>query len=144
MQNTEEGNAVVSDIDAPADLHYTPEHEWVQRTGPATVRIGITDYAQEQLGDVVFVQLPTIGDSVTAGESLGEVESTKSVSDVFSPLTAKVTAVNDNLDGEPEKVNSGPYTDGWLLELEVASADELDSALAKMLDAAGYAEITAA
>ncbi len=138
-----EGNAALSDIDTPADLLYTPEHEWVQRTGPATVRIGITDYAQIQLGDVVFVQLPAIGDSVTAGDSLGEVESTKSVSDVFSPLTAKVVAVNEDLDSEPEKVNSGPYTGGWLIELEVASSEALDAALAPMLDAAGYALITA-
>jgi glycine cleavage system H protein len=133
----------LSDIDTPADLYYTPEHEWVQRTGPATVRIGITDFAQAQLGDVVFVQLPSIGDTVTAGASLGEVESTKSVSDVFSPLTAKVVAVNEDLDGEPEKVNSGPYTGGWLIDLEVSTPEELDAALAQMLDAAGYALITA-
>ncbi|KZF07017.1 MAG: glycine cleavage system protein GcvH [Rhodococcus sp. (in: high G+C Gram-positive bacteria)] len=126
------------------DLLYTPEHEWVQRLGPTTVRIGITDYAQEQLGDVVFVQLPAVGDEVSAGASLGEVESTKSVSDVFSPLTAKVIAVNADLDTAPEKVNSGPYTDGWLVELEVASGESLDASLAQMLDADGYAGITAA
>ncbi|MFY2791685.1 glycine cleavage system protein GcvH [Rhodococcus sp. KRD162] len=133
----------MSDIEAPADLYYTPEHEWVQRTGPATVRIGITDFAQGQLGDVVFVQLPAVGDAVTAGESLGEVESTKSVSDVFSPLTAKVTGVNQDLDGEPDKVNSAPYSGGWLIDLEVSSSEELEAALAQMLDAAGYALITA-
>ncbi len=133
----------MSDIEAPADLYYTPEHEWVQRTGPATVRIGITDFAQGQLGDVVFVQLPAVGDAVTAGESLGEVESTKSVSDVFSPLTAKVTGVNQDLDGEPDKVNSAPYSGGWLIDLEVSSPEELEAALAQMLDAAGYALITA-
>ena len=133
----------MSDIESPADLYYTPEHEWVQRTGPATVRIGITDFAQGQLGDVVFVQLPAVGDAVTAGESLGEVESTKSVSDVFSPLTAKVTGVNQDLDGEPDKVNSAPYSGGWLIDLEVSSSEELEAALAQMLDAAGYALITA-
>lgn len=129
--------------DTPPDLLYTPEHEWVLKTGPTTVRIGITDFAQAQLGDVVFVQLPGVGDEVTSGGSLGEVESTKSVSDVFSPLTAKVVAVNEQLESNPELVNSGPYGDGWLVELEVGSADELDTAVAEMLDADGYAAITA-
>lgn len=133
----------VSDTVPSGDLLYTPEHEWVQRLGPTTVRIGITDFAQEQLGDVVFVQLPAVGEEVTAGSSLGEVESTKSVSDVFAPLTAKVIAVNTELDAAPEKVNSGPYSDGWLVELEVSSAESLDESLAQMLDAAGYAGITA-
>ncbi|MDJ0394127.1 glycine cleavage system protein GcvH [Rhodococcus sp. G-MC3] len=133
----------MSDTEPSADLLYTPEHEWVLRTGPTTVRIGITDYAQEQLGDVVFVQLPAVGDDVTAGTSLGEVESTKSVSDVFAPLTAKVIAVNEDLDASPEKVNSGPYSDGWLIELEAESAESLDESVASMLDAAGYAGITA-
>lgn len=133
----------MSDTEPSADLLYTPEHEWVLRTGPTTVRIGITDYAQEQLGDVVFVQLPAVGDDVTAGTSLGEVESTKSVSDVFAPLTAKVIAVNEDLDASPEKVNSGPYSDGWLIELEAESAQSLDESVASMLDAAGYAGITA-
>jgi glycine cleavage system H protein len=133
----------VSEISPPADLLYTPEHEWVQRTAPTTVRVGITDYAQGQLGDVVFVQLPAIGDEVTAGSSMGEVESTKSVSDVFAPLTAKVIAVNEDLDTSPEKVNSGPYTEGWLVELEVESAQALDESVAQMLDADGYAGITA-
>lgn len=126
-----------------ADLLYTPEHEWVLRTGPTTVRIGITDYAQAQLGDVVFVQLPAVGEPVTQGESLGEVESTKSVSDVFSPLTAEVIAVNEELDSAPEKVNSEPYGSGWLVELEVASAESLDESVTQMLDADGYAGITA-
>jgi glycine cleavage system H protein len=133
----------LSNNEPSADLLYTPEHEWVLRTGPTTVRIGITDYAQGQLGDVVFVQLPAVGDDVTAGSSLGEVESTKSVSDVFSPLTAKVIAVNEDLDANPENVNSGPYTDGWLVELETATAEGLDESVAQMLDAAGYAGITA-
>ncbi|AYJ51971.1 glycine cleavage system protein GcvH [Rhodococcus sp. P1Y] len=133
----------MSDIEPSGDLLYTPEHEWVQRLGPTTVRIGITDFAQGQLGDVVFVQLPAVGDEVTAGSSLGEVESTKSVSDVFAPLTAKVIAVNVELDASPEKVNSGPYSDGWLVELEVSSSESLDESLGQMLDAAGYAGITA-
>ena len=85
----------------PADLYYTEEHEWVQRTGDDTVRVGITDYAQSALGDVVFVQLPDVGADVTAGESFGEVESTKSVSDLYAPVSAKVVAVNGDLEGKP-------------------------------------------
>ncbi|SNT08519.1 glycine cleavage system protein GcvH [Rhodococcoides kyotonense] len=133
----------MSDNAPSADLLYTPEHEWVLRTGPTTVRIGITDFAQGQLGDVVFVQLPSVGDEVTAGTSLGEVESTKSVSDVFAPLTGKVVAVNEDLDAGPEKVNTGPYSDGWLVELEVDTEATLNEAVSQMLDADGYAAITA-
>lgn len=121
----------------PADLQYTSEHEWVQRTGDTTVRVGITDYAQAALGDVVFVQLPDVGAEVTAGESFGEVESTKSLSDLYAPLTAKVVAVNGDLEGSPELVNSDPYGAGWLVELEV-EADALASGLAELLDADGY------
>ncbi|MBD0322491.1 MAG: glycine cleavage system protein GcvH [Aldersonia sp.] len=122
----------------PADLRYTEEHEWVLRTGPTRVRVGITDYAQEQLGDVVFVQLPAEGDDVTAGESFGEVESTKSVSDIFAPLTAKVVAVNADLEATPETVNSDPYGEGWLVDLEAENEEGLDAALDSMLDAEGY------
>lgn len=121
----------------PADLQYTAEHEWVQRTGDTTVRVGITDYAQSALGDVVFVQLPDVGAEVTAGESFGEVESTKSLSDLYAPLTAKVVAVNGDLEGSPELVNSDPYGAGWLVELEV-DADALASGLAELLDADAY------
>ena len=133
----------MSDNEPSSDLLYTAEHEWVLRTGPTTVRIGITNYAQEQLGDVVFVQLPAVGDQVTSGTSLGEVESTKSVSDIFAPLSAKVIAVNEDLDGSPEKVNSEPYDGGWLVDLEVESAGALDESVTQMLDADGYAGITA-
>ncbi|QNG18711.1 glycine cleavage system protein GcvH [Rhodococcus triatomae] len=132
----------MSELDIPADLRYTAEHEWVKRTGPTTVRVGITDFAQSQLGDVVFVQLPAEKESVTAGDSFGEVESTKSVSDIYAPLTGTVAAVNAALDASPELVNSGPYGDGWLVELEVADEATLDAALAGTLDAAGYEEIT--
>ncbi|NLU84981.1 glycine cleavage system protein GcvH [Rhodococcus sp. HNM0569] len=132
----------MSELAIPADLRYTAEHEWVNRTGPTTVRVGITDFAQSQLGDVVFVQLPAVDETVTAGDSLGEVESTKSVSDIFSPLTAKVVGANEALDGAPELVNSAPYTDGWLVDLEVDDEAALDAALAQTLDAAGYEEIT--
>jgi glycine cleavage system H protein len=125
----------VSEI--PADLSYTTEHEWVQRTGDDTVRVGITDYAQAALGDVVFVQLPDVDSEVTSGDSFGEVESTKSVSDLYAPLTATVVAVNTDLDSDPALVNSDPYGGGWLVELR-ADADALQSALDALLDADGY------
>ncbi|WP_326546630.1 glycine cleavage system protein GcvH [Mycolicibacterium sp. ND9-15] len=121
----------------PADLRYTTEHEWVLRTGDDTVRVGITDYAQSALGDVVFVQLPDVGAEVTAGESFGEVESTKSVSDLYAPVTAKVVAVNGDLEGNPQLVNSDPYGEGWLVELQ-ADAALLDDGLPGLLDAEGY------
>ena len=123
--------------DIPAELHYTAEHEWVLRTGADTVRVGITDFAQDSLGDVVFVQLPDVGTEVTAGEAFGEVESTKSVSDLFAPLTATVAAVNGELDGDPQLVNSDPYGQGWLLELR-ADGDTLDEGLEALLDADAY------
>lgn len=121
----------------PPDLHYTAEHEWVRRTGSDTVRVGITDFAQSSLGDVVFVQLPEVGADVTAGEPFGEVESTKSVSDLNAPVTAKVVAVNGDLDGNPQLVNAEPYGGGWLVELS-ADAGALDEGVAALLDADGY------
>lgn len=121
----------------PADLHYTAEHEWVRRTGDRTVRIGITDYAQAALGDVVFVQLPDVGAALTAGESFGEVESTKSVSDLYAPLAGTVIAVNADLDANPDLVNSAPYEAGWLLDLEVGDG-AVAAAGAALLDAEGY------
>lgn len=122
----------------PEDLRYTEEHEWVLRTEPTRVRVGITDYAQSQLGDVVFVQLPETGLEITAGDSVAEVESTKSVSDIYAPLSAKVIAVNPDLETTPELLNSDPYGEGWLFELEVGDAAVLDSELGELLDAAGY------
>ena len=121
----------------PADLRYTAEHEWVRVTGDGTVRVGITDFAQSSLGDVVYVQLPEVGSEVTAGESFGEVESTKSVSDLYAPVTAKVIAVNGDLESNPQLVNSDPYGQGWLLELE-ADGDTLPQGLAALLDADAY------
>ena len=121
----------------PPDLYYTSEHEWVQRVGDDTVRVGITDFAQSSLGDVVFVQLPDAGADVTAGESFGEVESTKSVSDLYSPVTAKVVAVNGDLEGSPQLVNADPYGEGWLLELRV-DADSLEDGLRGLLNADAY------
>lgn len=121
----------------PADLSFTAEHEWVQRTGDDTVRVGITDYAQAALGDVVFVQLPDVGTELTSGESFGEVESTKSVSDLYAPVTAKVIAVNGDLESNPQLVNSDPYGGGWLVELQ-ADAAALEAGVAELLDAEGY------
>jgi glycine cleavage system H protein len=120
----------------PEDLKYTVEHEWVREGNEATVRIGITDYAAEQLGDIVFVSLPTVGEDVTAGDACGELESTKSVSDVFSPVSGTVTGINGALEDSPELVNSEPYGDGWLFEVETADGTDLDS----LLDADAYAE----
>jgi glycine cleavage system H protein len=122
----------------PPDLHYTAEHEWVRRTGDNTVRVGITDFAQSSLGDVVFVQLPEVGTEVTAGESFGEVESTKSVSDLYAPVSAKVVAVNRDLEASPQLVNSDPYGAGWLLDLEVDGSDTIEREFAALLDADGY------
>jgi glycine cleavage system H protein len=122
----------------PQDLRHTREHEWVQVTAPGTVRIGITGYAQQQLGDVVFVQLPDLGARVAAGQTLGEVESTKSVSDIYAPLDGEVSARNEELDGTPELINSDPYGKGWLVEL--AAVDE--AAVRTLLTPADYTELT--
>ena len=126
--------------DIPPDLHYTAEHEWVRRSGEDTVRVGITDFAQSALGDVVFVQLPAVGTDVSAGESFGEVESTKSVSDLYAPISGKVSAVNGDLEGDPQLVNSDPYGAGWLLELQVETSQvaALDAAVAALLDPEAY------
>lgn len=124
----------MSDTTYPKDLRYTSDHEWVKETGERTVRIGITDYAQDALGDVVYVSLPAVGDSVSAGDSCGEVESTKSVSDLYAPLAGSVTAVNEALDATPELVNSDPYGEGWMYELKLADA----SATEQLQDAETY------
>lgn len=122
----------------PDDLRYTADHEWVRTTGEGTVRIGITDFAQDSLGDIVFVQLPEPGTAVKSGDVLGEIESTKSVSDLFAPLDGTVTARNDALDGEPELVNSDAYGDGWMVELTLDDPSVVDG----LLDAAAYGELT--
>lgn len=136
MSKTDQNRNTVSDI--PPDLYYTAEHEWVRRSGEDTARIGITDFAQSALGDVVFVQLPDVGTELTAGESFGEVESTKSVSDLYAPVSGKVSAVNGDLDGSPQLVNSDPYGAGWLLDVQVSDAAGLESAIAMLLDAEAY------
>lgn len=110
----------------------------MQRIAPTRVRVGITDYAQSQLGDVVFVQLPETDKDVAAADSIAEVESTKSVSDIYAPFGAKVVAVNEELVQQPETLNTDPYGAGWLFELEVADAGDLDKTLGELLDAAGY------
>lgn len=103
---------------------YTEAHEWVRTTEDGIVRIGVTDHAQQQLGDVVFVQLPDVGDTFSAGDSMGEVESTKSVSDIYVPIGGEVVAVNEKLDQSPELVNSSPYGDGWIVEVRLADGGE--------------------
>ena len=114
------------------DFYYSEDHEWVNAAADAvegqTVRIGITSVATERLGEIVFAELPAVGDTVTAGETCGEVESTKSVSDLFSPVTGTVTAVNEDIDGAYEAINNDPYGDGWLFEVEVESVGELMTA----------------
>lgn len=121
----------------PEDRKYTKEHEWVASTGDDTVRIGITYFAQEQLGDVVFVQLPPLGETTGKGDALGEVESTKSVSDIYAPVSGEVIAVNDALNDRAELVNTDPYGAGWMIELRVADPAELDD----LLDADDYLEV---
>jgi len=122
-------------MDAPDDLMYSSDHEWV-RADDAGTRVGITDYAQDALGDVVFVELPEVGAAVTAGDKVCEVESTKSVSDIYAPVSGTVVAVNEDLDATPELVNSDPYGEGWFMVIDPSgSADGL-------MDAAAYRELT--
>lgn len=121
----------------PVDLRYSKDHEWVT-TSEGVVRLGITDYAQDALGDVVFVALPEIGASFDAGAAIGEVESTKSVSEVYAPVAGTVRAVNDQLRDAPEILNADPYGQGWICELEVTDAAQLDG----LLDASDYATLT--
>jgi glycine cleavage system H protein len=119
----------------PEDLKYTTEHEWA-RLDSGRARIGITAYAQDALGDIVFVQLPDVGQQVEAGQAFGEVESTKSVSDVYAPVAGEVIARNEALETTPELINSDPYGDGWLVEIAVSDPSALDG----MLDAGAYAQ----
>ena len=122
----------------PPELHYTAEHEWVRLDGPAA-SFGITDHAQRALGDVVYVSLPRVGATVTAGEPCGEVESTKSVSDIYSPVDGEVTEINEEIDEDPALVNADPYGAGWLFRVALASGGELP---AGMLSADDYLELT--
>lgn len=121
----------------PDSLKYTKEHEWVSESSATVIRMGITDFAQAALGDIVYVQLPKIGDAVIADKVCGEVESTKSVSEIYAPVTGTVVAINDSLSNSPETINSDPYGAGWLAKIEVAAAPS------DLLSAAQYGEITA-
>ena len=123
--------------DVPDDLKYTAEHEWAKVAG-ATIRVGVTDYAQEALGDVVYVSLPEVGATVSQGEAFGEVESTKSVSDLYAPVSGTVTARNDELEARPELINSDPYGDGWIVEIEASETGQIDG----LLDAAAYGTLS--
>ncbi|MCE2524588.1 MAG: glycine cleavage system protein GcvH [Acidimicrobiia bacterium] len=120
----------------PDDLLYTPSHEWLRRdhARPGEATIGITDFAQDQLGDVVYVDLPATGTTVEAGESCGEIESTKTVAELYAPVGGEVVAINDELTDAPELVNESPYGEGWLIRLRLADGADL----ANLLDAAGY------
>lgn len=121
----------------PEDLRYTEDHEWVRVEGEQ-VRVGITDYAQDALGDVVYVELPAVGDSVELGGSMGEVESTKSVSDIYAPVAGTVAMVNEALDATPGKLNEDPYGEGWLCLIDVADLSQVEA----LLTAEAYQELT--
>ncbi len=119
----------------PDDLRYTREHEWARRKGK-NVMVGITEYAQDQLGDVVYLELPDVGDEVKKGDSFGVVESTKAVSELFSPVTGKVVEVNDPLSDAPETINEDPYEEGWMVVIEPSDASELDALMDAKADQA--------
>lgn len=126
-------------MSTPEELRYTEEHEWVGTRDGGTVRVGITEYAQDQLGDVVFVDLPEAGREVTAGEAFGEIESTKSVSELFAPVDGQVVGVNAAVSDSPELVNSDPYGEGWLVELRPSDAAAVDG----LLDSEAYQQVIA-
>jgi len=119
----------------PTDYRYTQEHEWIKSDGT----IGITDYAQHALGDVVYVELPTVGAKIEAGKSFGTVESVKAVSEIYAPVSGEVTAVNDSLGSSPEKINSDPHGEAWLIKVKLANAADLNS----LMDAATYQKFIA-
>jgi len=120
----------------PDDLKYTESHEWVSTEADGTVRVGISDYAQEELGDMVFIELPAVGDQVDQGDACAVVESVKAASDIYSPVTGEVVAINEDLEDDPGMVNNDPYGDGWLFAVELADNAELDG----LMDAEAYAE----
>lgn len=125
-------------MQVPEDLHYTEEHEWIRELGGSRIRIGITDYAQDQLGDVVYVELPEVDSTVSKEDLIVEIESTKSVGEVYAPFTGTIVTVNQDVAESPELVNSSPYEEGWLAEIEVEGDLDTDG----LLDAAGYRELT--
>ncbi|GAA2183731.1 glycine cleavage system protein GcvH [Brooklawnia cerclae] len=116
-------------VDLPEDLLFSTEHEWVRKAGGDVVRVGVTAYATAELGDIVYVSLPTVGTSVVAGDACGELESTKSVADVYSPISGVVTSVNEALGDEPETIGADPYGEGWLFDIELSAPDELTDLL---------------
>lgn len=122
----------------PANLKYTSEHEWVEMISPDTVRVGITDFAQHALGDIVYVLTPKLGECVSAGGVCGEVESTKSVSEIYSPVNGTISAINDAVVANPESINASPYGQGWLFEVSSVASHEVEA----LLDSAGYEAIT--
>lgn len=123
----------------PDQLRYTKEHEWVSEVSTNRYRVGITDYAQVALGDIVYIQLPKLGEEIGAGKVCGEVESTKSVSEIYAPLSGKVILINDSLGSAPEVLNKEPYGEGWIFEVEISTPSELES----LLSAGDYASLTA-
>ena len=125
-------------MNVPDDLRYSAEHEWVRIEGNRA-RVGITDYAQDALGDIVYVDLPAVGTPVTPGGLLGEVESTKSVSEIYAPLGGTIAAINDSLTAAPEQINQDPYGEGWICELELAEGAGVEA----LLDPAAYRDLTA-
>lgn len=122
-------------MNTPTELRYAASHEWVRQETDGEVTVGITDFAQDQLGDVVFVELPSVGRTVAAGDQVAVVESVKTASDIYAPISGVITAVNQTLEGRPEAINTGPYGDGWLFKLTPSETGEI----AGLLDAAGYA-----
>ena len=125
-------------MDVPTDRHYTKEHEWALLEADGTVRVGVSDFAQHELGDVIYVELPAAGARVTQSEQMGEIESVKAVSDLFSPVTGEVLEVNDGIKDKPELVNNDPYDAGWLIRVRIDSTDELSN----LLDAGQYQQMT--
>ncbi len=123
----------------PSNLSYTKEHEWVEDLGNGRYRIGITDYAQSALGDIVYIQLPKLEQEVVAGSVCGEVESTKSVSEIYAPISGKVVSINSDLDSAPEKINSEPYANGWIAEIQMSANFDIKT----LLTAEDYQKLTA-
>lgn len=124
-------------MNVPSNLRYAKTHEWASEPDDGVVTVGITDFAQDQLGDVVFVELPETGEHVDAEQSIAVVESVKTASDIYAPVSGTIVAVNSELDDNPERINEAPYGDGWLFKIEIDDVDDLDA----LLDAAGYAEV---
>ena len=125
-------------MDIPKDLKYAKSHEWAKDNGDGTITVGITEHAQEALGDVVFVELPELGRELEAGEDFGVVESVKAASDVYAPVSGEVIEVNEDLEDNPETINESPYQDGWLMKLKMVEPTELEN----LLDAKGYKQVT--